>query len=68
MQQATASGRLSVANMSLGGPHDPTLDDAVKNAIASGVHFTIAAGNTGTDASLSSPSSGKLSLVYHISC
>ncbi|CAG7846095.1 Aqualysin-1; AltName: Full=Aqualysin-I; Flags: Precursor [Serendipita indica DSM 11827] len=57
MQQAAASGRPSVANMSLGGPQDSTLDNAVKNAIASGVHFAIAAGNTGTDASFSSPSS-----------
>jgi subtilisin family serine protease len=35
----------SVANMSLGGPLDPALDDAVANSIASGVTYAIAAGN-----------------------
>jgi subtilisin family serine protease len=41
--------------MSLGGTPDPTLDAAVRNAIASGVTFAVAAGNDGLPASLSSP-------------
>jgi subtilisin family serine protease len=45
----------SVANMSLGGPADPALDEAVQGAIAAGVTFAVAAGNEGTDASGSSP-------------
>ncbi|MFI1164813.1 S8 family peptidase [Streptomyces sp. NPDC020801] len=45
----------SVANMSLGGPADSALDTAVRNTIASGVTFAVAAGNSNTDASGSSP-------------
>ncbi|MGW7428889.1 S8 family peptidase [Streptomyces sp. NPDC054861] len=35
----------AVANMSLGGGVDPTLDEAVRNSIASGVTYAVAAGN-----------------------
>ncbi|MFJ4918591.1 S8 family serine peptidase [Streptomyces sp. NPDC088725] len=45
----------SVANMSIGGPADPLIDEAVRNAIASGVTFGVAAGNDTGDASLHSP-------------
>jgi subtilisin family serine protease len=45
----------AVANMSLGGGADSALDTAVRNAIASGVTFAVAAGNEGTNASGSSP-------------
>ncbi|MGK5534029.1 S8 family peptidase [Streptomyces sp. URMC 129] len=45
----------SVANMSLGGGVSTALDDAVRNSIASGVTYTLAAGNNGADASTSSP-------------
>ncbi|KIF77412.1 serine protease [Streptomyces sp. 150FB] len=45
----------SVANMSLGGPPDPIIDQAVRGAIASGVTFGVAAGNDTLDASQSSP-------------
>ncbi|MEV4998725.1 S8 family serine peptidase [Streptomyces niveus] len=45
----------SVANMSLGGGADPALDEAVRNAIASGVTFGVAAGNDSSDASATSP-------------
>ncbi|QKW08940.1 S8 family peptidase [Streptomyces sp. NA04227] len=45
----------SVANMSLGGGADSALDTAVRNAIASGVTFAVAAGNESTDASTKSP-------------
>ncbi|KAF8597054.1 subtilisin-like protein [Ceratobasidium sp. AG-I] len=54
-EQAKASGRPSVVNMSIGGPpHQPT-DDAVRNAIAGGLSFAIAAGNNNRDASKTSP-------------
>ncbi|MEU8542209.1 S8 family serine peptidase [Streptomyces sp. NPDC048717] len=46
----------SVANMSLGGGADPALDDAVRQAIASGVTFGVAAGNESSDAGQGSPS------------
>ncbi|MFV0128014.1 S8 family peptidase [Streptomyces sp. HMX112] len=45
----------AVANMSLGGGVDSALDTAVRNSIASGVTYAIAAGNDGRDASNSSP-------------
>ncbi|MGW6241409.1 S8 family serine peptidase [Streptomyces sp. NPDC055094] len=45
----------SVANMSLGGGADPALDEAVRNAIAAGVTFGVAAGNDSSDASTTSP-------------
>jgi subtilisin family serine protease len=45
----------AVANMSLGGPANTQLDTAVRNAIAAGVTFTVAAGNDGLPASLYSP-------------
>ncbi|MCS7219587.1 MAG: S8 family peptidase [Thermus sp.] len=45
----------AVANMSLGGVASTALDTAVKNAIAAGVTFAVAAGNENQDACLSSP-------------
>ncbi|MGW1027519.1 S8 family peptidase [Streptomyces sp. NPDC002577] len=45
----------AVANMSLGGPASAQLDAAVRNSIASGVTYTVAAGNEGLPASLDSP-------------
>ncbi|MGP4000179.1 S8 family peptidase [Streptomyces sp. 8N706] len=45
----------AVANMSLGGPANPQLDAAVRNAVAAGVTFTVAAGNDGLPADLASP-------------
>ncbi|MFF8830302.1 S8 family serine peptidase [Streptomyces sp. NPDC015131] len=45
----------AVANMSLGGGVDSALDTAVRNSIASGITYAIAAGNDGRDASNSSP-------------
>ncbi|HEY9372435.1 S8 family peptidase [Streptomyces sp.] len=45
----------SVANMSLGGGADSTLDTAVRNSIASGVTYAIAAGNSNANASGYSP-------------
>ncbi len=45
----------AVANMSLGGGVSSALDTAVRNSIASGVTYAVAAGNSNTDASTSSP-------------
>ena len=45
----------AVANMSLGGGASQATDDAVNRLIASGVVAVVAAGNSGTDACLSSP-------------
>ncbi|MFE0602207.1 S8 family serine peptidase [Streptomyces sp. NPDC058892] len=45
----------AVANMSLGGGANTTLDNAVRNSIASGITYAVAAGNEDEDASGSSP-------------
>lgn len=44
-QKNSNSSQPMVANMSLGGSADTTLDNAVKNSIAAGVTYAIAAGN-----------------------
>ncbi len=46
----------AVANMSLGGGSSTALDNAVRNAIASGVSFAVAAGNDNRNACSYSPS------------
>ncbi|WP_458245745.1 S8 family peptidase [Streptomyces sp. MAI_2237] len=45
----------AVANLSLGGRHSAQLDAAVRNSIASGVTYAVAAGNDGLPAALYSP-------------
>ncbi len=50
-----AAGQPAAANMSLGGGISSTLDQAVANAIADGVTFGVAAGNSNVDACGSSP-------------
>ncbi|MFH8500570.1 S8 family peptidase [Streptomyces coeruleorubidus] len=45
----------AVANLSLGGPRNDRLDAAVRASIASGVTYTVAAGNDGRPAGLYSP-------------
>jgi subtilisin family serine protease len=50
------AGQPAVANMSLGGGVDTTLDSAVANSIADGITYAIAAGNdNGADACNTSP-------------
>ncbi|PJE96595.1 serine protease [Streptomyces carminius] len=45
----------AVANMSLGGGANPAIDTAVRNSIAAGVTYVVAAGNSGADAAGYSP-------------
>ncbi|MEW2559505.1 S8 family peptidase [Streptomyces griseorubiginosus] len=45
----------SVANLSLGGGASSTLDTAVRNSVASGVTYAVAAGNSSANASSYSP-------------
>jgi subtilisin family serine protease len=47
----------AVANMSLGGGFNTATNTAVANAVAAGVTFAVAAGNSNADACASSPSS-----------
>jgi aqualysin 1 len=52
----TANARKpAIANMSLGGPRSQALDDAVTKSAASGIFYSIAAGNDGVDACTQSP-------------
>lgn len=51
-----AAGAPAVANMSLGGGQSAALDTAVRNSIADGVTYAVAAGNDTADACAGSPS------------
>ncbi|WP_026423711.1 S8 family peptidase [Actinokineospora inagensis] len=51
------NGRKSVANMSLGGLTYPPLNTAVTNSVAANVHYSVAAGNSNTNACSFSPAS-----------
>jgi subtilisin family serine protease len=48
-------GSNAVANMSLGGGANQAVDDAVRNSAASGVFYSLSAGNSSTDACTQSP-------------
>jgi subtilisin family serine protease len=50
-----ATGGPAVANMSLGGGANSTLDSAVSNSVAAGVSYALAAGNNGGNACNYSP-------------
>ncbi len=50
-----AAGAPAVANMSLGGSASSALDTAVRNSIADGITYAIAAGNSNANACNSSP-------------
>ncbi|MBW6437755.1 S8 family peptidase [Actinoplanes hulinensis] len=52
---ANAAPGRSVANLSLGGGASSTLDAAVRRSITAGIPYTIAAGNSGVNASNTSP-------------
>jgi hypothetical protein len=47
--------RIDVVNMSLGGPSDDALNEAVANGVEAGIVFVVAAGNEQVDASTRSP-------------
>jgi subtilisin family serine protease len=47
----------AVVNMSLGGPYEQALNDAVKASIDAGIFYSISAGNEASDACTRSPSS-----------
>lgn len=53
----------AVANLSLGGYRNAQLDAAVRNSIASGVTYTVAAGNDGLPAALYSPANVKQAIT-----
>jgi subtilisin family serine protease len=53
--QTHQAGTPAVANMSLGGGVSTALDTAVRNSIADGVVYAVAAGNSNTSAANSSP-------------
>ncbi|KAK9760060.1 hypothetical protein K7432_016302 [Basidiobolus ranarum] len=62
-QQAKASGRKSVANMSLGGGNSEALKQAVDAAVKAGVTFIVAAGNESQDACNVSPANAGLAFA-----
>ena len=56
-----------VANMSLGGGVSTALDTAVKNAAATGIRFTLAAGNEADNANNHSPARAEGANIYTVS-
>ncbi|KAG5640117.1 hypothetical protein DXG03_001049, partial [Asterophora parasitica] len=50
-----ASGRPSIATLSLGGGASTPLDNGVTSLVNKGIHVTVAAGNSNTDAGTTSP-------------
>lgn len=54
--RAATSGKLSIVNMSLGGPVSRALDIAIMNSFRRGVYYVVAAGNENQNACNSSPS------------
>ena len=56
-----------VANMSLGGGASSALDNAVINAAATGIRFTLAAGNESDDANNHSPARAEGANIYTVS-
>lgn len=64
---AGAAGGQGVANMSLGGGPSKALDDAVIAAAATGVKFTLAAGNESENANNHSPARANGPNVYTVS-
>jgi subtilisin family serine protease len=68
IEHVAAYGRAGdVANLSLGGPFTQLVNDAVIAAAASGIKFTLAAGNFAWDARFFSPGSANGPNVYTIS-
>jgi subtilisin family serine protease len=63
--QNASSG--DVANMSLGGGANTTLDNAVKSAASKGIKFALAAGNEGNHANNSSPARANGTNIYTVS-
>jgi hypothetical protein len=59
-----ANASLNVINMSLGGPADPALDQAVLGAAEAGILISLAAGNESTNASSRSPARVEHDNVY----
>lgn len=54
--RAATSGKISIVNMSLGGPGSTALDTAITNSFNSGVYYVVAAGNSNANACNYSPS------------
>ena len=64
---AANAGSGDVANMSLGGPANKAVDDAVIGAAQAGVRFALAAGNDGDHANNHSPARANHSNIYTVS-
>ena len=57
------AGDPAVVNMSLGGPVDPAMNDAIAALVADGIVVVVAAGNAGADACAYSPASASEALT-----
>ena len=66
-QAAEASGKPSVANMSLGGGFSSSVNNAVNGAVAGGVTFAVSSGNSNADACGYSPASAADAITVNAS-
>lgn len=64
---ASSAANCYVANLSLGGGGNNSVDDAVEAAAAKGVKFAIAAGNSGSDVGSYSPARAEHANIYTVS-
>lgn len=53
--RASTSGKISIVNMSLGGPASSALDSAITSSFNSGVYYVVAAGNSNANSCNYSP-------------
>lgn len=58
-----AAGTPAVANLSLGGSANSTLDSAVDTLVADGISVAVAAGNSGVDACTASPARARAAIT-----
>ena len=64
---ARVGGSTDVVNMSLGGGYYATLNNAIISASGKGIRFALAAGNSSTDCSATSPASTNGNGIYTVS-
>ncbi len=60
---ATSEDDVEVVNLSLGGSDSPVMKTAVRRAVAAGINVVVAAGNSGTNLSGSSPANEPMAIT-----
>lgn len=61
--RASTSGKISIVNLSLGGPASSALDSAITSSFNSGVYYVVAAGNSNANSCNYSPARVKVAVT-----